>query len=87
MFVVYVICNSLGEFYIGQTDNLQIRLLRHNGILKNKNSSYTHKHQGPWEVLFSEELESRAKAIQREKQLKSYQGRQYIKQILTNKKI
>lgn len=86
MFFTYVIRNQQkGKIYIGQTVDIEKRLQCHNGLLKNKNTSYTHKNNGDWEVVYSEEFESRSEAIKREKELKSYQGRQFIKnEILKN---
>ena len=78
-YTVYVITNENNKIYIGQTNDLEKRLLRHNDILPNKNSSYTHRMNGKWELVYQEEFRTRTEAIQREKQLKSYKGRLFIK--------
>ena len=40
------------------------------------------KNKGIWEIVYTEICENRSKAMQREKQLKSYQGRQFIKNLM-----
>jgi len=81
MFVVYVLKNENEKIYIGQTSNLENRLKRHSGILKNKSKSFTSKNKGDWKLIYKEEFETRKEAIEREKQLKSYQGRKFIRSI------
>lgn len=78
IYYVYVICNNSGKFYIGQTSDLEKRLARHNSILPSKTSSFT-KSKGPWKVTHQEECKSRLEAKIREKQLKSFKGREFIK--------
>ena len=82
MFDVYVIKNNNDKIYIGHTSDLINRLKRHNGILKNKLKSYTSKNKGDWKLVYKETFDSREKAKKREKQLKSYQGRLFIKNII-----
>lgn len=83
MFSVYVIKNKKGVIYIGQTVNLENRLKRHNGVIKNDLKSFTHKNKdGDWELVFKEELKTRKEAMIREKQLKSFKGREFIKKII-----
>ena len=86
MFSVYAIENKeKGKIYIGQTSNLESRLKRHNGILKNKSKSFTSKNKGDWKLAYKEEFNTREEAIQREKQLKSYQGRKFIRDRINKK--
>jgi putative endonuclease len=85
MYFVYVIFNSERyKIYIGYTENIEERLKRHNGELKSKQKSFTFKNKGGsnWVLVFLEELLTRAEAIKREKQLKSYQGRKFIRGII-----
>jgi len=80
MFFVYVVKNNISnKFYIGQTSDLENRIKRHNGILKNKAKSFTYKNKGLWELIYKEVYNTRKEAMGREKQLKSYQGRKFIK--------
>jgi len=82
-FYIYVIkSQSSGKIYIGQTNNLELRLQRHNCEVKGRSNCYTHKNTGLWEVVYKEEFNSRGEAIKREKKLKSYRGRMFIKAIL-----
>jgi putative endonuclease len=80
MFTVYVIQNEKGKIYIGQTADLKKRLQRHQGILNTKTKSYTYKQKGCWKVIYQEQYKTRAEAKIREKELKSYQGRKFIKE-------
>lgn len=82
-FTIYVIESDRGKIYIGQTANLDKRLERHNGILKTKAVSFTNKNRvGIWKLVYSEICSTRKAAMIREKQLKSYRGRQFIKEIM-----
>ena len=84
MLYVYAIKNNKEKIYIGHTADLMARLKRHNGILKNKTKSFTYKNKGIWEVVYKEEFKTRIEAIKREKELKSYQGRKFIKNIINS---
>jgi putative endonuclease len=83
MFKTYAIYNKEKDaIYIGQTADLENRLLRHNGVLKNKKTSFTSKNSGCWKLIYEESFESRSAAIKREKELKSCQGRAFIKNLI-----
>ena len=86
MFFAYAIKNENDKIYIGQTCDLENRIKRHNGILKNKSKSFTSKNKGTWKVVYKEEFNTRKEAMKREKQLKSYQGRKFIRNIIENRK-
>ena len=58
--------------------NLDQRLNAHNHPL---NKGYTGKYK-PWEILYSESHEEKQSARRREKQLKTAQGRKFIKSLL-----
>ncbi len=66
--------------YIGQTKNLSARLMLHNN--KEFKKGYTTKFAGNWEIIYSEEKETRQEALKREKQLKSFRGREFIKNLV-----
>ncbi len=77
---VYALYNSeAGKIYIGQTNNIERRLREHNEKLGNH---FTAKVKGEWKLIYKEELSSRVEALKREKQLKSYKGRQFIKNLI-----
>ncbi|KKP43040.1 MAG: GIY-YIG catalytic domain protein [Parcubacteria group bacterium GW2011_GWA2_33_14] len=81
MYFVYSIFNKKhNKIYIGQTINLKERLRLHNE--KGFSKSYTSRFDGEWVLIYSEETENRAASLKREKQLKSFQGRQFIKKYI-----
>ena len=82
MFYTYAIINESDKLYIGQTSDLEKRLGRHNGLLKNKAKSFTNKNRGKWKLLYKEEFKTRSEAIFREKQLKSYKGRKFLRTLI-----
>jgi len=66
---VYVIENAAGKFYIGLSENVQIRLQQHNeGI-----SRWT-RNRGPWRVVWTSEPLSLADARKMENRLKRQKG-------------
>lgn len=68
MFTTYILrSEASGKFYIGQTNDLAKRLIRHN----TGQSAYT-KNKGPWVVVFSKNFQTRAEAMKLEKLIKSY---------------
>ena len=80
MFYVYALFSpSSGKIYIGQTEDLNKRINEHNGVTDLK--QWTHKYK-PWEVFYDEKCATRSRAMQREKQLKSGAGRDYLKSVL-----
>ncbi len=75
---VYAIYNRKNDkIYIGQTGNLDDRLKLHSN--KTFKNCYTSRFDGTWELIYKEEVKNRKEALKREKQLKSYRGREYIK--------
>ena len=80
---VYAIYNRKADkFYIGQTKDLNQRLEYHNGTEFKK--SYTSRFDGSWELVYKEECANREVALKREKQLKSFRGREFIKSHLNS---
>jgi putative endonuclease len=77
MYVVYAIYNkNHSKIYIGQTTDLGRRLLEHN---EHTLGGFTSQFDGLWEVIYQEELPTREEALKREKQLKSFRGREFVK--------
>ena len=74
MFFVYVLKTKEGDLYVGQTNNIEDRLKRHNN-----NQSISTKNKGPWSLRYSESFETRSLAMKREKELKNFTGRTWIK--------
>jgi putative endonuclease len=80
MFCVYVIYNREAEkIYVGQTGDLPRRLAEHNS---KRGKHFTAKFSGEWELIYQESFPTRQEALKREKQLKSFRGREYIQQFI-----
>jgi len=78
MFCVYAIYNAKhSKIYIGQASNLAARLEAHRN--KTFTNSYTSRFDGEWQLIYSEEITTRHEALAREKQLKSFRGREFVK--------
>ena len=76
MYTVYVLYSRPFDIcYVDYTSDLSARLLSHNelGI-----SNWTKRYR-PWEVIYREEYKDKKAAMQREKELKSGVGREYIR--------
>jgi len=85
MFWVYILENPRGNFYIGSTGNLQQRVIQHNPSPEDCNTSkFTHKN-GPWQLVWSEEHQTRSSAIIREKQIKRMKSAIWIRSNLFNR--
>ena len=77
MYYVYAIASlSRNYIYVGLTDNIDRRFVEHN-TGKNK----TTKPYLPFELIFTEEFETRKEARQKEKYLKSGIGKEKLKQL------
>jgi len=82
MYFTYVLYSPTSDkIYIGFTSELTNRLMAHND---HRNTGWSSRYQ-PWELLYSEEHSTKAEAMQREKQLKSYQGRGFIRGMILSK--
>jgi len=79
-YIVYVLQSRKdGNFYIGQTTNLKIRLRRHsNGDVKST------KHRRPLKLVYTEEFNNRYDALKRERYLKAGPGKQFLKTKLSH---
>ena len=79
MFTVYVLYSKqFDKIYVGFTINLDNRFKSHNELGK---KGWTVKFR-PWAVLHTEGFETKAAAMEREKQLKSAKGRAYIRELI-----
>ncbi len=63
------------KIYIGYSSDLNKRVYFHNQGIKGWTARYM-----PWELIYHEEFSSKSEAMKREKQLKSYRGRKFIKE-------
>jgi len=77
-FYVYAIYSySTDKIYVGQTKDLVTRLHDH----QHGYSPYTSRVKD-WKLFHKEILPTRSAALKREKQLKSYRGREYLRSLL-----
>jgi putative endonuclease len=78
---VYVLFSQgHNKIYIGYTSDIEGRLLSHNTLAK---KGWTVKFR-PWILIHQERLETKKEAITREKQLKSANGRAWIRKEILN---
>lgn len=74
MYFTYIIQSETSSMlYIGQTGNLDDRLLRHN-----QNRNQFTKNKGPWKLVFAQSFETRAEAVKLETKLKKFKNREYL---------
>ena len=75
MYTTYVLYSqNFDRIYIGLTNNLERRFKEHNAERNKSTKAYC-----PWEIVHTEKFETRIEARKREKYLKSYRGRKYIR--------
>ena len=79
MYYTYVLYSpGFHKIYVGFSSELANRLMAHND---SRNTGWTSRYQ-PWELLFSEEHSIKSEAMRREKQLKTYRGREFIHEMV-----
>ena len=78
MFKVYILkSDKLSRYYTGHTEDLMVRLNKHNGgFVKSTKCGV------PWRIVHTEEYETRAAACQREREIKGYKGGIKFKKLL-----
>jgi len=64
-YFVYILKSNLDYYYIGQSNNLEDRLRRHNS----QQSTYT-RNKGKWEIVISKKVQNRYEAVNLESKLK-----------------
>jgi putative endonuclease len=75
MGIVYILYScKLDKFYIGQTTDLNKRLLQHN----DPNSSYSTKAGRPWEIFLSIDCKSVSHAMKLERHIKNMKSKKFI---------
>lgn len=77
-FFVYILYNSkYDKFYIGQTNNLEARIIKHNS----KKSNYTSKYDGGWKLVYYEEHKTRTEVIKKERFFKQQKNKNFYKRL------
>ena len=76
-YFVYILQSEDGSYYVGQTNNLENRLKRHNGghVRSTKNKK-------PWKLVYNEEYLTRIEAMKRERRIKTHKSRIYIEKLV-----
>jgi len=78
MYYVYVLQSLVNfRYYVGQTNDLERRLLEHNSGFS-KYTSFTR----PFKLVYFEKYETLTEARKREKQIKSYKGGRAFKNLI-----
>jgi len=78
-FFLYILqSEQTGRFYVGQTQNLGKRLAYHNS-----NYSLALKNRGPWKLIYTEQFKTRAGAMRRERQIKSWKDRELVERLVS----
>jgi putative endonuclease len=82
MYFTYILQSEFtGRYYIGSTDNLDRRVAQHNDP-GYKGSKTTKRFKGPWKLVYAESLQTRAEAMSREREIKSWKSRQAIHDLI-----
>ncbi|HOJ17486.1 MAG: GIY-YIG nuclease family protein [Ignavibacteriales bacterium] len=77
MFYTYVIYSiSVDKYYVGHTENLEMRIFRHNSGTTRFTSQ-----ANDWEIVYFEEFSSKSDAMKRENEIKRKKSRSYIESL------
>ena len=77
-YVTYVLYSSKHDrYYIGQTNNLKLRLKQHS----DGRNSWANRYK-PWSVIYQNKHSARAEAMKEEKYFKSLKNKERIKQYI-----
>ena len=80
MFYVYILYSqSIDRYYVGQTDNIELRLKTHLSGASRYTAVAT-----DWQVAYKESYSTRSKAIKRELAIKRKKSRKYIEWLVEN---
>ena len=80
MYYTYILYSpSIDKYYIGYTQNLELRLERHNSQWGKFSSRGI-----PWQLVYKEEFESKSDAIKRELEIKRKKSRRFIESLISH---
>jgi putative endonuclease len=68
---------TLDKFYTGYTENLDLRISRHNSGWGRFSSNGI-----PWHLVYSEKFTNKSEALKREKEIKRRKSRKYIEDLI-----
>ena len=78
MYFTYILYSpSIDKYYTGYTENLGLRISRHNPGWGKFSSRGI-----PWKLVYNEEFENKSDAIKRENEIKSKKSKNYIKNLI-----
>ncbi len=78
MFVTYILYSrSKDRYYIGHSEDLSSRLIRHNEGRVPSTKNYR-----PWECLYFEEFKTKIEANRRELEIKRKKSRKYLEYLI-----
>lgn len=78
MYFVYILQSILyGRYYIGHTENIDGRLIRHNEGRVRSSKSYK-----PWKIVHTEKYKTKSEVCKRELEIKSYKSGIKFKKLL-----
>ena len=78
MYTTYILYSELHDrYYIGQTNNVDDRIKRHNAGYVRSTKAYR-----PWVVVYQINFESRSEAVRRETYLKSLKSKIKLKELI-----
>ena len=78
MYFIYILYSKdFDRYYVGQCEDLDARLKRHNGKAVPSTKNYT-----PWRLVYSESFSTRAEPMQRETEIKKKKSRKYIESLI-----
>ncbi len=78
LFTIYILrSEKSGRFYIGQTQDIAERLLRHN-----QGKVAATKGKGPWKTVYQKHFKTRKESVNRELEIKSKKSRTYIERLI-----
>lgn len=66
------------KYYVGVSDNPELRLTFHNSIEKGFTSRYR-----PWEIKFTKEYSTKIEAMKVERKIKSWKSKVMIKRVIS----
>jgi len=79
MYTVYVLhSKKFDKIYIGYSSDIESRINSHNNLAT---KGWTVKYR-PWGIVYTEAYELKSEAMQRERELKSHRGRNYIRKMI-----
>jgi len=82
MYFTYILqSESTERYYIGSTDNLDRRVAQHNDP-GYRGSKTTKRFKGPWKLVYAESSQTRAEAMAREREIKSWKSRKVIQELI-----